>query len=613
MVRRRSSFSAQNSVSAVTVFKRFVLGSSLAWVALATFLFLVFFDLKVVDNLKPLHIGFNFATASLLRSFFLVLLLNAVCGAVIALPAAAAAVTSMQKLDHLERYTLHKPIFKIFIFQTLPWFLYFAAAFLFVLAGLSAAPQFVKNKLSQGTVSDVTLHLHELIFKEKQEYGKWKVAAPQKVIFQLPASVLSNPALLPKTRSIMGEAVPFILDTQSYPTQVLQILQEKSDSLSRSASPFFETDASAAIAVRNAATNYTKSSDVKSVSLIAGPEFGFLTKKELSEQSPLSIAEFVWKRVFLSQPQLFLIYRSDLLAIWGEEFRWKKLVVEDAQTVSDFMQTVKNQKTPGLHFVQLSEWDVFNSRIKHPLAGIKWPVPSEKQAGFLYNKLDDLLAGLSSALKATQKVDFVIVPYPDSVPVPLYSYMFTSKSAELQQQVTFLSRTLLDHLVEGQENVNDACFPALINSLNKKQVVDLYFKRWSYLGSREDTQLEFVGAKFLQNLIGRDFVGVCFADATYILRWNKRLEDKNSFRHWLFNKREVSKNEKKASGNLADQKVKTRLENALGMVSIYKLDNMSEAEGAILLGKEDADKVVERITPQKVLSTMEASIDFLIN
>lgn len=430
----------------------FVLASAILWAAMSVLGFLFAVDLSLTHELS-IHV-FQKTSKGWDALFFgcYLFLSSVLVGVLTAIPTVFVDKIARSQIDTLQKRSWNTPTIRVSLLRYLPFSVFVMSQFLALSLSVAAAPQYVRGLSERPTfLSSWSKLVRGASFNliAQKDYGKlWKEMlehSPTKaLVFLLPSSILETPQLLGKTMKELGEPFPFFIDPPTFGSYLVQTLEGRGGLQERYFAPLATPEifsASSGDAIGN--TEFT----IGPIAAWLAPEYRALedvlteTPLDTRARSNFSISVTLRKRLALSQPQIYVLYRLGLLSVLYPQLRWEELVDDNLARLNRMASQIKTKDESSLKLLQLSELENIDPEIHHPYSGLRWPyVGSLTERQQILANTDTALAQIFSVVKELGNVSVFLLPYADSGPHPFFSHAFVlpARGGALENRIAAL-------------------------------------------------------------------------------------------------------------------------------------------------------------------------------
>lgn len=401
----------------------YVIFSILTWVAFAAGGLYFLSDFSVTADFSvDVFSNVDFTSAAVVASTLLVVA-SGFCGFVVSLPIVFVYRIVQGHIDNLQKRSWNVPTIRVSIYKSIPYTSFVVAHFVALSLSLGIAPQFARSLSERPTfLSSWTRLIYDEVFfpsinnvPEKLWSELFANEKTKEIIVLLPSSVLSTPNLLSETKKEIGEPFSVFLDSTNFAVELSQILEGGLGFQSRFHSPFLT--ASQLAPNRHDPVGAAPFS-VAPAGAFFSPEYRSLSKllgddEITGDSAAYSVKTMIRRRLALSQPQLFLLFRTSWLRSVFDVWGWSELVVDDNYRLKEMLKTASSGDE-GLKLFQLSELEQTDERVFHPMSGLRWPSTlklTEKQQ--IIAGVDEALAAAVRELKKSGNKSLFILPYAD--------------------------------------------------------------------------------------------------------------------------------------------------------------------------------------------------------
>ena len=456
--RTRSKYTSGGGVLAFfEQVSRFVSLSVVGWMTLSLFFILFAADGKITDSFD-LHLFKGLFTQwELFWTVVVLLALNGLWGALVALPAAMVLFLSRQYLDfQATRASRRSAIFRIQFAKSLPVAILILSHVAALVLNFIAAPQltrswfregnrfstmlagghFVMTSLTRSSVITNQLPKKQLHLKEKNAAGK--DALNRRVyIFMLPAEQIESEEFISEQSKIADAVrVPFVIPKSSVTEQVDSLLSKVRGPTAELARKTLSQprNYSEVIAAKQSKTIVSMSPQLRFGSQLAG--YG---SESLGNFRDVFLLQEAQRRIVLSQVHFFAVFRIlDGVGSLNQNLGWLNLIADDVAR----LRSISNLERSGfgsansITIVQLSGLESTFAGVQPPFRPIGWSsqLTSYEKRMINKNMIREIVQFLQD-LGAAENSLWVILPYADDKRLNPRSFaLFSGQLSELHDQ-----------------------------------------------------------------------------------------------------------------------------------------------------------------------------------
>lgn len=460
MFRTRSPMikKSDNITSFIIVLWRYVIYSGVFWAIFSLFCLIILYDptygeKSSIHFFESWHLSILFISA-----IFAFILLSFIIGSTISIPSIILKILIKIRIEK-KLSKGEKSIFLNYISKYFPIITCIFSHLIILLISTSTAPQQMRNWFNHSSkIYILQKKIYQEIFEPDlpEIFENWKSVSlkfnkDSKFIFLLPENLLLNKNLFNNTKNYLNYESNWLLYSLTKEATTASILDEVNFTDERLFSPAplqsYYSKSNELYSKKNIKTN--NYIGINGKNLI---NFSYLFQKDsLNKNFNNTWFTIFLNRIIVSQPQLFFIYKINLMSHILPYFNWENLTNNNSDLLLNYSKQLKNieiRKNVFVFFLSELEHSSYNSLLQ----AIEFPKNITKnEFEECVKNTDSFLSQAIRGLKASGHKNIMVVPYSQNDKKLNYGYGFSN----IDFKDKIFNTKLLNYKLTNNENINN--------------------------------------------------------------------------------------------------------------------------------------------------------------